>query len=57
MVKAGNGYDAFIEWVATTGTGEDPIKSTAMARPAWTDLIEAAEKHTSLAFFYRHSRL
>jgi hypothetical protein len=50
MVKAGYDYDAFIEWVATTGTGEDPIKSTAMARSASTDLIEAAEKHTSLAF-------
>ena len=51
MVKAGNGYDAFIEWVATTGTGEDPIKSTAMARSACTDLVEAAEKHNQPGVF------
>ena len=51
MVKAGKGYDAFIEWVATTGTGEDPIKSQTMARSAWTDLIEAAEKHNQPGVF------
>ena len=51
MVKAGDGYDAFIEWVATTGTADDPIKSQAMARSAWTDLIEAAEKHNQPGVF------
>ncbi len=51
MVKAGNGYDAFIEWVATTGTGEDVIKSEVMARTAWTDLVEASEKYNQPGVF------
>lgn len=51
MVKAGNGYDAFIEWVATTGTADDPIKSESMSRTAWTDLVEASEEHNQPGIF------
>jgi len=51
MVKAGKGYDAFIEWVATTGTGEDVIKSKVMAQTAWADLVKASEKHNQPGVF------
>ena len=45
MVKAGDGYKAFLEWLVYGGNNDDPIKSKTMLRSAWTDIIEAAERH------------
>ena len=44
MVKAGNGYDAFVEWGSSMFTG-DKINSAAMKRSVWDRQIAAAEKH------------
>jgi hypothetical protein len=40
LVKAGNGFEAFLEWVASP---EDQINEPMMARSAWARMIEAAE--------------
>ena len=51
MVKGGEGYDAFIEWVAAMNTGKNPLKSEDMMRSAWHDIIEAAERHNQPGAF------
>ncbi|WP_223428544.1 DUF3604 domain-containing protein [Tateyamaria pelophila] len=45
MVKAGNGYDAFIEWIAANGRGEDQIDSPEMVSEVWEKVIENAERY------------
>jgi hypothetical protein len=45
MVKAGNGYDAFIEWIAANGRGEDQIDSPEMVSAVWAKVIENAERY------------
>ncbi len=45
MVKAGNGFEAFRDWIrrgSTTGT--DPIGSPEMMRAAWESVVRAAER-------------
>lgn len=49
MVKAGNGYDAFIEWL--NYGNERPIDSPAMTKEAWNDIVDAAERHNSPGAF------
>ncbi|MGI9521459.1 MAG: DUF3604 domain-containing protein, partial [Hyphomicrobiaceae bacterium] len=44
MVRAGNGYDAFIEWASSVQDG-DKIKSKKMQRSVWQRQIKAAEAH------------
>jgi hypothetical protein len=51
MVKGGEGYDAFIEWVAQMNTGKDPIQNEDMTRSAWYELIDAAEQHNQPGAF------
>jgi hypothetical protein len=45
MVKEGNGYDAFIQWVAANGRGEDMIDSPEMVSTVWQKVIENAERY------------
>ena len=49
MVKAGKGYDAFLEW-AFGGT-EDLIKEPRMVRRAWDRVLENAEKYNQPGTF------
>jgi hypothetical protein len=49
MVKAGNGYDAFIEW-ANYGA-ERPFDSPEMTRSAWADILASAERHNAPGAF------
>jgi len=44
MVKAGDGYGAFLEWLSFQGVGEDPINSPGMARSAWDHILDTAEQ-------------
>jgi hypothetical protein len=44
MVKAGKGYDAFLEWAASVQDG-DKINSEKMQRTVWDRQIDAAEAH------------
>nr|WP_207060740.1 DUF3604 domain-containing protein [Motiliproteus sp. SC1-56] len=45
MVKAGNGYDAFLDWLSYQGRAEDPIKDLSMTRTAWDEILDMAEKY------------
>ncbi|MBW0148321.1 DUF3604 domain-containing protein [Marinobacter arenosus] len=45
MFKAGDGYDAFIEWIAANGRGEDMIKSPEMVAAVWQKVIDNAENY------------
>ncbi|MBW4935260.1 DUF3604 domain-containing protein [Marinobacter sp. F4206] len=45
MFKAGDGYDAFIEWIASNGRGEDMIKSPEMVAAVWQKVIDNAEHY------------
>jgi len=45
MVKAGKGYDAFIDWLSYQGRAEDPIKDPTMARTGWNEILDMAEKY------------
>jgi hypothetical protein len=49
MVKAGKGYDAFIEW-ANFGS-ERPFDSQEMTRSAWDDMLASAEKYNDPGAF------
>ncbi|MCG6947289.1 MAG: DUF3604 domain-containing protein [Acidobacteria bacterium] len=51
MVKNGEGYDAFIEWVAAMNTGKDPMPNEDMVRGAWYEIIEAAERNNQPGAF------
>ncbi len=44
MVRAGKGYDAFLEWAASVQDG-DKIRSEKMQRTVWDRQIEAADRH------------
>jgi hypothetical protein len=49
MVKAGNGYDAFIEWLRA---GEvDLIKEPRMAESVWSRVVENAENYNQPGVF------
>ena len=43
MNKAGNGYDAFIEWLR--GNPEDQIQEPKMAEAVWPRVVENADKY------------
>lgn len=46
MVKAGNGFEAFRDWIDSgSTTGKDPIDSPEMMRSAWDVVVKAAEKY------------
>ena len=45
MMKEGNGYDAFIEWVAGNGRAEDQINNPSMMSSVWEKVIANAEKY------------
>lgn len=46
MVKAGKGFDAFAEWIASgSTTGKDPMESPEMMRSAWEVVVKAAEEY------------
>jgi hypothetical protein len=46
MVKAGQGFEAFADWVKRgSTTGKDPIDSPAMMRSAWERIVRAAEQY------------
>jgi hypothetical protein len=45
MIKAGKGYDAFIEFIAAIGTGEDPIDDPEMTAAAWERATANAEAY------------
>jgi hypothetical protein len=49
MVKAGNGYDAFIEWLRAGET--DLIKEPGMAESVWSRVVENAEKYNQPGVF------
>ena len=49
MVKAGKGYDAFIEW-ANFGS-ERPFDSQEITRSAWDDMLASAEKYNDPGAF------
>ena len=44
MVKAGKGYEAFLEWAASVQDG-DKINSRKMQRTVWERQLEAADRH------------
>jgi hypothetical protein len=50
MVKAGQGYEAFLEWGGSMFTG-DKINSKPMQRSVWDRQIEAAERHSEPGVF------
>jgi hypothetical protein len=43
MVKTGEGYDAFIEWLRGTSENKDQIDNPDMTRAAWDSVIANAE--------------
>ena len=45
MVKAGKGFNVFLEWAVASGAGKNLIESEHMARSAWREIIDAAERH------------
>jgi len=45
MVKAGDGYDAFLEWIAVSSEGRDAIDNPEMNRVAWEAATANAEKY------------
>jgi hypothetical protein len=45
LSKSGEGYTAFIEWVAGNGRGEDQVKAPGMMRSVWEKVIQNAEKN------------
>ena len=47
MSKSGQGYDAFIEFIAAIGTGEDPIDDPAMIATAWERATANAERYNA----------
>lgn len=51
LVKAGNGYDAFIDWLRLTADGIDGIDSQEMERTAWSYATSNAEKYNDPGVF------
>jgi len=49
MVKAGKGYDAFLEWL--NFGSKEPFHNPAMMREAWDEIMDAAEKHNAPGAF------
>jgi len=46
MVKAGQGFEAFADWIRRGSTdGRDPINSPEMMRSAWEVIVNAAEQY------------
>jgi len=43
MVKAGKGYDAFIDWLRGTAENKDQIQNPDMTRSAWERVVANAE--------------
>ena len=51
MSKAGNGYEAFLEWLRATARGEDAIDDPEMIRSAWERATANAEKYNDPGAF------
>ena len=51
MVKGGQGYDAFIEWIAVNSAADDQIRSPKMIRSAWERLVDISEAHNDPGAF------
>lgn len=51
MMKSGNGYDAFIEWVDGNGRAEDQIESPELVSQVWEKVIENAETYNDPGVF------
>jgi len=49
MVKAGNGYDAFIEWL--NYGSKRPFDNPQMSKDAWAEIVDAAEQHNTPGAF------
>ena len=49
LVKAGNGYDAFIEWLR--GGSTDQIKEPRMMESVWSKVVENADKYNQPGTF------
>ncbi len=47
MIKGGQGYDVFIEFITAIGTGEDPIDDPAMIATAWERATANAERYNA----------
>ncbi len=51
MVKSGNGYDAFIDWLRLTAEGIDGIDNVKMQRQAWETATANAERYNEPGVF------
>ena len=51
LSKAGNGYEAFLEWLRATARGEDAIDDPAMIRSAWERATANAERYNDPGVF------
>ena len=51
LSKAGNGYEAFLEWLRATARGEDAIDDPAMTRSAWERATANAERYNDPGVF------
>ena len=51
MMRSGQGYEAFLEFIAAIGTGEDPINDPAMIAAAWQSATANAEEYNEPGVF------
>jgi hypothetical protein len=51
MNKAGNGYEAFLEWLRATARGEDAIDDPEMMRSAWERATANADQYNDPGVF------
>ncbi len=51
MMRGGQGYEAFLEFIAAIGTGEDPIGDPGMIASAWQNATANAEEYNEPGVF------